>query len=133
LRAKRASGAALERGQAEQLNIGYVANVYHDLLPATLEAFRKVCPRTPLNLFDMTPAEQYLALDERKIDLVFVCFPGRPTGSDLQWACVDHDVVMAAVAEENPLANKAKINLEDLEPMFLSECPKKPILAPTSG
>jgi hypothetical protein len=42
----------LSRGQAEQLNIGYVANVYHDLLPATLGAFRKACPRTALNLFD---------------------------------------------------------------------------------
>ena len=65
----------LSRGEAGQLNIGYVANIYHDLLPATLGAFRKACPRTALNLFDMTPAEQYQALDERKIDLGFVCFP----------------------------------------------------------
>jgi hypothetical protein len=36
----------LSRGEASQLNIGYVANVYHDLLPATLGAFRKACPRT---------------------------------------------------------------------------------------
>jgi DNA-binding transcriptional LysR family regulator len=26
----------LSRGEASQLNIGYVANIYHDLLPATL-------------------------------------------------------------------------------------------------
>ena len=60
----------LSRGEAGQLNIGYVANVYHDLLPATLGSFRKACPRTALNLFDMTPAEQYHALEGRKIDLV---------------------------------------------------------------
>jgi DNA-binding transcriptional LysR family regulator len=55
----------LSRGEAGQLNIGFVANVYHDLLPATLGAFRKACPRTALNLFDMTPAEQYHALEQR--------------------------------------------------------------------
>ena len=48
----------MSRGKTEQLNIGYVANIYHDLLPAALGAFRKACPNTALNLFDMTPAEQ---------------------------------------------------------------------------
>jgi DNA-binding transcriptional LysR family regulator len=108
----------LSRGRTEQLNIGYVANVYHDLLPATLGAFRKGCPRTALNLFDMTPAEQYHALDERKIDLGFVPFRARSAGSDLQSACVGHDILMVAVGEGNPLAKKSKIGLEDLEPMF---------------
>jgi DNA-binding transcriptional LysR family regulator len=108
----------LSRGEAGQLNIGYVANLYHDLLPATLGAFRKACPRTALNLFDLTPAEQYHALEGSKIDLGFVCFRGPPTDSDLQGACVGHDVIMAAVAEGSLLAQKAKIDLKDLEPMF---------------
>jgi DNA-binding transcriptional LysR family regulator len=108
----------LSRGEAGQLNIGYVANIYRDLLPATLGAFRKACPRTALNLFDLTPDEQYRALEERRIDLGFVCFRGPPNGSDLQWACIGHDVVMVAVAEGSPLAQKTKMNLKDLEPMF---------------
>jgi len=91
---------------------------YHDLLPTTLGAFRKACPRTALNLFDMTPAEQYQALEERKIDLGFVCFRARSTGSNLQAASVGQDIMMVAVAEANPLAKKAKIDLKDLEPMF---------------
>jgi DNA-binding transcriptional LysR family regulator len=107
----------LSRGEEGQLNIGYVANVYHDLLPATLGAFRKACPGTALNLFDMTPAEQYHALEGSKIDLGFVCFRARPP-RDLQWTCVGHDVIMAAVAAGSPLAQKAKIDLKDLEPMF---------------
>jgi DNA-binding transcriptional LysR family regulator len=108
----------LSRGEASQLNIGYVANVYHDLLPATLGAFRKACPRTALNLFDMTPAEQYGALDERKIDLGFVYLRARPIGKDLQWTSIGHDVVMAAVGARSPLARKAKLDLKDLEPLF---------------
>jgi DNA-binding transcriptional LysR family regulator len=108
----------LSRGEAGQLNIGYVANVYHDLLPATLGAFRKACPRTALNLFDMTPSEQYRALDERKIDLGFVYLRASPIGKDLQWVSVGHDDVMAAVGAGSPLAQKTKIDLKDLEPLF---------------
>ena len=89
-----------------------------DLLPATLGAFRKAYPRTALNLFDMTPAEQYRARDERQIDLGFVCFRVGSTHEELQWACVGHDNVMVAVAAGNPLAKQAKIDLMDLEPMF---------------
>jgi DNA-binding transcriptional LysR family regulator len=108
----------LSRGESGQLNIGYVANIYHDLLPATLGAFRKAYPRTALNLFDMTPAEQYRALHERQIDLGFVCFRAASTGNELQWARVGHDNVMIAVPTRNRLAKKAKIDLRDLEPMF---------------
>jgi DNA-binding transcriptional LysR family regulator len=108
----------LSRGESGQLNIGYVANIYHDLLPATLGAFRKAYPRTALNLFDMTPAEQYRSLEERQIDLGFVCFRPGSTGNGLQWSCVGHDNMMVAMATGNPLAKKAKIDLKDLEPMF---------------
>ena len=108
----------LSAGESGQLNIGYIANVYHDLLPATLGAFRRACPRTALNLFDMTPAEQFRALDERKIDLGFVCSRARSTRSDLHWACVGHDIVLVAVAAGNPLVKKTKIDLKDLEPLF---------------
>jgi len=108
----------LSQGETGQINIGYVASVYHGMLPATLGAFRKACPRTALNLFDMTPAEQYHALDERKIDLRFVHFRARSTGNDLQWASVGKDTMMVAVAAGNPLAEKTKIDLKDLEPLF---------------
>jgi DNA-binding transcriptional LysR family regulator len=108
----------LSRGEASQLNIGYIANVYHELLPATLGTFRRACPRTALNLFDMTPAEQYQALDKHKIDLGFVCFRTRSIGSDLHWESVGHDVLMVAVAAGSPLAKKTKIDLKDLESMF---------------
>ena len=108
----------MSRGESGQLNIGYIANIYHDLLPATLGAFRKTYPRTALNLFDMTPAEQYRAIEEHQIDLGFVCFRAGSTGKELQRTCVGHDSVMVALGPGNPLAKKAKIDLKDLEPLF---------------
>lgn len=68
----------------------------------------------------MTPAEQYhaLELEGRKIDLGFVPFRSHSNGSDLQSASVGQDNMMAAVAEGNPLAQKPKIDLKDLESIF---------------
>jgi DNA-binding transcriptional LysR family regulator len=68
----------LSRGEAGQLNIGYVANLYHDLLPATLGAFRQACPRTALNLFDLTPAEQYHRPGRAQDRPGFCLFPRTP-------------------------------------------------------
>jgi DNA-binding transcriptional LysR family regulator len=123
----------LSRGEASQLNIGYIANIYHDLLPATLGTFRRACPRTALNLFDMTPAEQYQALNEHKIDLGFVCFRTRSVGSDLHWESVGHDIVMVAVAAGSPLPKKPKSISRIWNRCFLLECLRRLILAPTTG
>ena len=34
----------MNQGDSSHLNIGYVANIHYGLLPATLGAFRKLCP-----------------------------------------------------------------------------------------
>jgi DNA-binding transcriptional LysR family regulator len=108
----------LSRGAVSQLNVGYLANIYHDFLPKTFEAFRKESPLTSLNIFDMTPAEQFQALDERRIDLGFVCCQSRSSGSDLQWSRVGQDIVMVAVAAGTALAGESEIDLKDLQPLF---------------
>jgi DNA-binding transcriptional LysR family regulator len=108
----------LSRGAAGQLNVGYVANIYHDFLPKTLETFRKVSPLTSLNLFDMIPAEQYQALDEHRIDLGFVYCRPASSGSDLHWSRVGQDIVNVAVAAGTTLARATEIDLKDLEALF---------------
>src|SRR5207237_5943438 len=59
----------LSRGETGQLNIAYSSNFNFELLPETLGAFRRTFPHIALNLFDMTPAEQFCALGAHKIDL----------------------------------------------------------------
>ena len=63
---------------AENLNFTKAAARLHlaqpfnfELLPETLGDFRQGSPHIALNLFDMTPAEQFRALEARKIDLGF--------------------------------------------------------------
>jgi DNA-binding transcriptional LysR family regulator len=108
----------MNRGQGSGLNIGYVANIHYDLLPATLGAFRKLCPGVALNLFDMTSAEQFLALEGRKIDLGFVGIRASVSGNHLLSECVAHDAMLAALPKSHPLAKKAVVKLPELASQF---------------
>jgi len=108
----------MQRGENSQLNIGYVANIHYGLLPATLGAFRKLCPSVALNLFDMTSAEQFHALDARKIDLGFVGIRPALSARELHSECVAHDTIVVALAAGHPLAKKAKVRLADLALQF---------------
>jgi DNA-binding transcriptional LysR family regulator len=108
----------INRGESSQLNIGYVANIHYGLLPATLGAFRKLSPRVALNLFDMTSAEQFQALDGRKIDLGFVGLPSAFSGHDLRSECVARDTIVVALPVRHPLAKRPEVKLADLAPQF---------------
>jgi DNA-binding transcriptional LysR family regulator len=108
----------MNRGENSQLNIGYVSNIHYGLLPATLGAFRKLCPCVALNLFDMSSAEQFQALDGRKIDLGFVGLRPSRSGHDMLSECVAHDTILVALPVHHPLAKKAKVKLEDLASQF---------------
>ena len=108
----------MKHGQGSALNIGYVANIHYGLLPATLGAFRKLCPGVALNLFDMTSAEQFLALESRKIDLGFVGIRASFSGHDLLSERVAHDVMLAALPSGHALAKKAAVKLTELASHF---------------
>ena len=108
----------MSRSESSHLNIGYVANLHYGLLPATLGTFRKICPRTALNLFDMTSAEQFEALASHKIDLGFVGVRPALSRDDLLSECVAHDAILAVLPALHPLAKKPKLKLADLAPQF---------------
>jgi DNA-binding transcriptional LysR family regulator len=101
-----------------ELNIGYIANIHYGLLPATLGTFRTLYPRVALNLFDMTCAEQYQALDGHKIDLGFVGLRSDPSSRDLLFECVAHDTMLVALPARHPLVKKPKLKLAELAPQF---------------
>lgn len=115
------SVAAVQRvdhGESSHLNIGYVSNLHYGLLPATLGAFRKLYPGVALNLFDMTSADQFQALDAQKIDLGFVGLRPAFSGRVLRSECVAYDTILASLPVHHPLAKKAKVKLVDLATQF---------------
>ena len=108
----------LSRGETGQLNIAYLPNFDFELLPETLRAFRQSFPHIALNLFDMSPAEQFRALEARKIDLGFVGLPPSSTASGLQWESIARHRTVVVIPARHRLARKRQISLAELETMF---------------
>src|SRR5881396_1836227 len=108
----------LSRGETGQLNIAYLSNFDFELLPETLGAFRRSFPHIALNLFDMTPAEQFRALEARKIDLGFVGLRPRLATRDLQWEVIARHTTVVVLPAKHPLARKRQISLGELKTMF---------------
>jgi DNA-binding transcriptional LysR family regulator len=108
----------LSRGETGQLNLAYSSNFNFELLPATLGAFRQAFPHIALNLFDMTPAEQFRALEARKIELGFVGLRPPASTRGLQWESIARHRTVVVLPVKHPLARKRWVNLAELEKMF---------------
>jgi DNA-binding transcriptional LysR family regulator len=108
----------LSRGETGQLNIAYLSNFDFERLPETLAAFRRRFPHIALNLFDMSPAEQFRALEGRKIDLGFIGLRPPAGTSGLQWESIARQGTVAVLPAKHPLARKRQVKLADLENMF---------------
>lgn len=111
----------ISRRVSDQLNLGYLFNFNFDLLPATLTTFHQTCPQVAVNLFNMSPAEQFRALESQAIDLGFVGL--RPataskTMTRLDWECVAHHKIVAVLPIHHALAKKGAIKLSDLKLEF---------------
>lgn len=108
----------LSRGETGQLNIGYFASFNFELLPRSLQAFRENFPHTAMNLFDMSPAEQFRALEARKIDVAFVGLRPRQSSADLAWESVGVHKTVVALPVRHPLSRRNHIPLAALKTMF---------------
>ena len=108
----------LSRGDTGQLNISYSSNFNFELLPKTLGAVRQAFPHIALNLFDMTPAEQFRALETRKIDLGFVGLRPPAFIMGLQWESIARHRTGVVLAGRHLLASKRQVNLGALNTMF---------------
>ena len=108
----------LSRGETGQLNIAYSSNFNFELLPETLGDFRLSFPHVSLNLFDMTPAEQFRALEARKIDLGFVGLRPPESTRGLLWESIARHRTVVVLPVKHPLSNKRRVNLGALKTMF---------------
>jgi DNA-binding transcriptional LysR family regulator len=100
------------------LNIAYLSNSDFELLPETLGAFRQSFPHIALNLFDMAPAEQFRALEARKIDLGFIGLPPPAATARLNWESIARHRTVVVLPGKHPLARKSQIDLRELKTMF---------------
>ena len=108
----------LQSGEVRALNIGYVSNLFYDLLPRTLASFHQLFPTVSVNLFDMSCGEQFRALEGGKLDLGFVGLHEPIALRGLEFRTIASYKTVAALPKDNPLASKTTVALKALAPMF---------------
>ena len=108
----------LHSGEVRALNIGYVSNLFYDLLPRTLASFRQLFPAVSVNLFDMSCGDQFRALEDGKLDLGFVGLHEPIALRGFEFRTIASYKTFAALPKSNPLAGKTKVDLKALAPMF---------------
>jgi DNA-binding transcriptional LysR family regulator len=108
----------LHTGEVRALNIGYVSNLFHDLLPRTLASFHQELPTVSVNLFDLSCGEQFRALEEGKLDLGFVGLHEPIARRGFEFRTVASYKTVVALPKDNPLTSKTTVELKALAPMF---------------
>jgi DNA-binding transcriptional LysR family regulator len=108
----------LHSGEVRALNVGYVSNLFYDLLPKTLASFRQSVPTISVNLFDLSFGDQLRAIEAGKIDLGFVGLHEPIKMRGLQFRTIASYKTVVALPKNDPTARKSVMNLKDLAPMF---------------
>jgi DNA-binding transcriptional LysR family regulator len=96
----------LHSGEVRALNVGYVSNLFYDLLPRTLTSFRQLFPTVSVNLFDMSCGDQFRALEDGKLDLGFVGLHEPIARRGLEFRTIASYKTVAALPKDNPLAGQ---------------------------
>jgi DNA-binding transcriptional LysR family regulator len=108
----------VHRGEVQTLNVGYVSNLFFDLLPKTLASFRQLFPAVSVNLFDLSCGDQFRALEDGKLDLGFVGLQEPIALRGLEFRAIASYKTVSALPKDNALAGKTTVDLKDLAPMF---------------
>src|ERR1700719_5249176 len=108
----------LQSGEARSLNVGYVSNLFFDLLPKTLASFHQSFPTISVNLFDMSCGEQFRALEDGKLDLGFIGLHEPIALRGLEFRTIASYKTVAALPKNSPLAGKTTVALKALAPLF---------------
>jgi DNA-binding transcriptional LysR family regulator len=108
----------LRSGETRTLNVGYVSNLFYDLLPSTLASFHQSFPTVSVNLFDLSCGEQFRALEDGKLDLGFVGLHEPIARRGLEFRAVVSYKTVVALPKDSPMAGKATVELKALASMF---------------
>ena len=100
------------------LNVGYIWGLFHSLVPATIERFRRELPNVAVNLFDMTATQQAEALVQGRLDAGFIGFAQEADAAGLSKRKVGTCAFVAALPKNHRAARKPKVPLATLAQDF---------------
>jgi LysR family transcriptional regulator, hca operon transcriptional activator len=108
----------LSRRTGSTINIGYVPSPVHTVLSASLTAFERQFPTVRINLFGLSPVDQFRALKDGKIETGFVGLTEPTEEGDFQFRLIASYPAVVLLPKNHRLSKKRTIRLKDLETFF---------------
>jgi DNA-binding transcriptional LysR family regulator len=112
-RAKKIAQSAAS-GQVGRLSIGFIPSATAPFLPGLIAAYRKKFPQVAIELHEMTPAQQVLAMDEKTINLGLSRALPRKRVKDFNVEELFHDRLWVALPVTHPLAKEKLVDLRQV-------------------
>jgi len=111
----------VHHGQQGSLRIGLFAGAMGAEFPRLIQRFRQQFPAVQLSLIEMTPAQQWEALMQQRIDIGFTRRLEPEFRNELHSIVLRHDPIMAILPRDHPSV-PGPVNVRDLanEPFVLS-------------
>lgn len=108
----------LDRKISHTVNIGYVANPFHHVLPASLTAFEKEFPDISINLFGILPEQQIASVKDGKLDVGFIGLFDPGYDADLEFLKVGSYSAVVVLPKMNSHKKRPVVRLKDLARTF---------------
>jgi len=103
------------RGERSELRVGYLGSAAQRFLTPALALLRKSYPATRLKLHDLSPREQIAALRSGELDVALIGQEGAAAAREFHSAKLCSLGVCAAMSDDDRLAAKKSITLNELE------------------
>jgi len=104
----------MNKGQSEQLRIGYLMSAAAEYLHPALLALKKTHPEVKAKLHDLTPGEQIAWLRRGDLDVAIMGQAGEALGNEFYLRKFAASPVYVALAETHPLATQPSVRLSEL-------------------
>lgn len=108
-----ASARRFAAGDIGSVSISFVGSAVYEFLPKVIAEARLSQPQVKISLSEMNTHQQHEALRTRRIDLGIVRQPLLQAGYENE--CLVREPFVLAVPSQHPLANTARVNVDDLD------------------
>lgn len=105
----------LNRGESEQLRIGYIASAVQEYLDPALAAVRRAYPKLKVKMLDQSPGEMIAALRQGKIDLALTLHGIDLLSRDFYTRKLATVKSLVALPVTHRLANEKRVSISQLK------------------
>ncbi len=101
-----------QRGEVGELSVGFITSAGYEILPSILQAYHARYPQVEITPHHLTAAEQFDALEERRLHVGLVRPPVE--SDDLEFEVLRREPLMLALPEGHRLVQQESVERDEL-------------------